>query len=115
MKLEVNITKKRFFVILVAILIVGGVLLVIAYNSPMYKTSPDAGASYKTSVQAITFGHSADEMVVKMTDGSLKTVQELLANGVGSSGGGNTPQTTLYNYSELETAPSFIELGVSES
>ncbi|MDP3881761.1 MAG: hypothetical protein Q8Q31_02690, partial [Nanoarchaeota archaeon] len=78
MKLEVNITKTRFFSILGLILILAGAIATYAYT-----TTFDRPAA-----QATTFGHSADETVVKMADGSFKTVQELLAGGVSGGSGG---------------------------
>ncbi|MDP3881753.1 MAG: hypothetical protein Q8Q31_02645 [Nanoarchaeota archaeon] len=77
MKLEVNITKTRFFSILGLILILAGAIATYAYTTTFDRTV----------AQAPTFGHSADETVVKMADGSFKTVQELLAGGVSAGGG----------------------------
>ena len=79
MEIEINITKIKFFVILAALFVIGGFVFVYAFNSPMYKTTPDSGASYKDATQAVTFGHSADEAVVRFYDGSLDTVQNILA------------------------------------
>ncbi len=76
MKLEVQITKVRFFVLLATLLLLGGVFFVYAYNAQFDKNS-DAASS---------FGHSADEVVVKMSNGNVKTVQELLSGGGGILG-----------------------------
>ena len=68
MKKEAGITKGKFSIILIAILIITSVLVVYAYN---------VNYNYGTAQGAIA-GHSADEVVVRATNGSLNTVQNLL-------------------------------------
>jgi len=74
MKIEVNITKKYFFTILSVLILLAGTFVVYAYNTEFNKQAS----------QGVVSGNSADELVVKMSDGSLKTIQELLQNGVNS-------------------------------
>ncbi len=92
MKLEVNISKKRFFVILGAMLLLAGVVITYAFSDGGL-----AGTFSKTKEQAVTFGHSSDEVVVDI--GGVKyTLQDAIEQGKigGGSGGGtglcsNTP------------------------
>tara|TARA_Y100000034_G_C6608383_1_gene264886 strand:+ start:70 stop:537 length:468 start_codon:yes stop_codon:yes gene_type:complete len=82
MKLEVNVSKKYAFMILAAVLIVGGVLGVIAYNSGL---DPDV------------MGHSDNEIHVDLDgDGTYdKTLQEAIV--AGDFGGGGAPALTFYS------------------
>ncbi len=77
MRFEVQIGRKQVYAFLISLVVLTSFSFVLSYN-----TNFNAPA---TSAQVV--GHSADETVVKMNDGSLKTVQELLQNGIGSSGG----------------------------
>ena len=56
MKIEVNIEKKYFFVILITMLVIGGFLVVNAYNPTFTGTSGNPSE----------LGHSADELHVKI-------------------------------------------------
>ncbi|MEK6892732.1 MAG: hypothetical protein AABX07_00860 [Nanoarchaeota archaeon] len=103
MKLEVNVSKKRFFVILGAILMLAGVFAVYAYT----------GTFDRTATQAVTFGHSADESVVKMNDGSLRTVQDLLKDGVGGGGSGGSESCSWKSAGPSATAAQMVEGGAT--
>lgn len=89
MKLEVNITKTRFFVIVFAAFVLAGAMVALAFD-----TGGLTGSFTKTKEQAVVFGHSADELVVKV-NGNPITIQELLKNGVGS---GSTPASQCVEY-----------------
>jgi len=97
MKIEVNISKTRFFIILGLMLLLSCGVFVYAYNSQFNNAATSAAS----------FGHSADEVVVKMaSDGSLKTVQELLQGGVGSSVGGSSGGGShIYTVNGISSAP----------
>ena len=72
MKIEVDLKKSFLFTVLALAVLVTGIFLINAYNE-MFSNSPE---------QAASFGHSADEVVVKIiSSGELKTVQELLGSG----------------------------------
>jgi hypothetical protein len=73
MRVEFNFKKSYFLIGVFMFLIFAGV---VAYNQNFDYSRTQAGIS----------GHSADEVVVKMSDNSLRTVQELLKDGVGSGG-----------------------------
>ncbi len=82
MKFEVNVSKTRFFVLLGAVLLLAGALMVYAF-SPI-------GSFSKNKAQAQVFGHSADEVVIRASDGSDYTLQEAINNGK-LGGGSSTP------------------------
>jgi hypothetical protein len=63
--------KRYFFYIGIFLFFLVISSVVYAYSS--FNNQPE---------QAEAFGHSADEVVVKMNDGSIKTVQELLKEGI---------------------------------
>lgn len=86
MKIEVGFRKKYSFALFALLLVVAGLVTVFAYNANF--NSPASSA--------VNVGHSADEVVVRMSDGSLRTVQELLSSGAGSSGG-STQTLGYYN------------------
>jgi hypothetical protein len=71
MNIEVNVTKKRFLFTILSFFVLAGAIFVFAYND----------AFDNVASEAVSFGHSADELVVKMDDGSLATVQDLLSSG----------------------------------
>jgi|GEM_PF-4953755 len=68
MKIVVNINKKYFFGILVAMFLLIGVLVAFAYDSSF--NSKDVSPSVA--------GHSADEVNVKLSDGTIMTLQEAI-------------------------------------
>lgn len=70
MKVEINISKARFVVLLIGILLVGGGFLVYAYNAGFSNIAADAA----------TFGHSSDEVVLRLANGELATLQDYLIN-----------------------------------
>ena len=73
MKIEVDFKKSFLFLVIVSSVLYLGIFLINAYN---FNFNQDSG-------QASVFGHSADEVVVNMSDGSgLRTVQSLLSDGV---------------------------------
>ncbi|MEM4330783.1 MAG: hypothetical protein QW273_02120 [Candidatus Pacearchaeota archaeon] len=69
--------KKTYFVLLISLLIISA--FVFAYNPSFNKRVDEGGGSY--------FGHSADEIVIRKTDGSLVTLQEIIndLNSISSS------------------------------
>jgi len=99
MRLEVNVTKKRFFVILGAILLLSGMIAVYAYNADWANNARDPA----------TYGHSPDEIVgdVKCSAGQALTITNTgwgcvsVGGGTGGSSSlafaGYTPQTTTGN------------------
>jgi hypothetical protein len=68
MKIEVNITKKKFFVILIAIFVLAAGFAVYAYNVGSNYASPSntAAAGYNAATEAAKFGHTSDELNVKI-------------------------------------------------
>ena len=79
MKILVNINKKYFFGILVAMFLLIGVLVAFAYDS-----------SFKSNdVSPSVAGHSANEVNVKLSDGVM-SLQQAIESGKFGSGGGYT-------------------------
>ena len=74
MLLKIDISNRAMVFLFAFAMAFGGLLLASAYNDNY--DSPAAGGA--------ELGHSADEVIVRMNDGSLRTAQELL-----SSLGGN--------------------------
>ena len=73
MKIEVDFKKSFLFLVIVSSVLYLGIFLINAYNDNFNQGSG----------QASVFGHSADEVVVRMSDGvTYSTVQELLSDGV---------------------------------
>jgi hypothetical protein len=70
MGLHIHIEKRYFYVIATLIVLLIGALLVIAFNPSFNKAASEAA----------TFGHSADETVVRFSDGTLETVQNILTD-----------------------------------
>ena len=68
MKIEVNLTKARFHILIALIAVAVTIAAAFAYNSNF-----NQGAT-----QAATIGHSADEVVVRMADATSITAQDLL-------------------------------------
>lgn len=71
MRLVLNLNKPAIFVLIIFGALIFMTLFVFAFNSGQDPS---------------ILGHSAEEVLVKMNDGSLKTVQELLAGGIASGG-----------------------------
>ena len=78
MKLEINITKTKLFIILGAIFLTGGLIFVYAYSS-----NPTNDVT-----KPPVFGHSADETNVNI-GGQVMTLQEAINRGETGGGIGN--------------------------
>jgi hypothetical protein len=81
MKIEVNITKRRFFFIILSVFVLAGAIFVYAYKNDFSGTVSSAQ----------NFGHSADETVVNIS-GQLMTLQQAI-NAKAISGGGSGLET----------------------
>ncbi len=115
-------TKKRIkvnnmHIVAVIIGIFLGTILasyVFAYNTQSNYVNPPttttAGAGYKTASQAATFGHTADELNVKLADGSVMTLQEAILAG---KLGGTTTTTTQTPTSSLGDAKCTARGGIA--
>ena len=98
MKLEVNITKKYFFIFLTTLIIGLTIVGVIAYNSGQ---SPS------------TFGHSYEEIEIEI-NGTLMTLKAAIDGGLlgGSDGIGSLWESQRYQYLFNEPANSdTVDLG----
>jgi len=82
MRLEVNVTKKRFFVILGAILLLSGMIVTYAYNADWASDPRDP----------VTYGHSPDELVgaLQCGDGEALTITSTGWDCVSVGGGGSS-------------------------
>ena len=91
MKVEVNIQKKYFFILLGAILIIGAGIFAYAFNSGTNYANPSSTSDvgYKNAAQATSFGHTADETNVKI-NGQVITLQDAINLGLlGNASGGS--------------------------
>src|SRR6056297_1109625 len=67
MKIEVNI-DKRYFIVIVSLILTFGILLVTNAYNPVFNNPPS---------EAVNLGHSADEIVVQF-NGDEKTIQDVI-------------------------------------
>ena len=88
MKIEVNVQKKYFFILLGAILIIGAGIFGYAFNSGANYANPSSTSDvgYKNAAQAASFGHTADETNVKI-NGQVITLQDAINQGLFGGGG----------------------------
>ncbi|MEK6933477.1 MAG: hypothetical protein AABW75_01215, partial [Nanoarchaeota archaeon] len=86
MKIEVNIEKKYFFILLSTILLIGAGIFVYAYN-PSFDNPPLATGELKIADQVSVLGHSSDEVKIllpKSTDSNVLpyTLQQAIDLGI---------------------------------
>jgi hypothetical protein len=91
MDIEIVITKQKFIIFTIAILIFAGMIFAVAYN-PSF-----AGSN------AVVLGHSADEIQVKLADGSVVTLQQLLTTGLDHTHEVVIPNYPVYNVKQTFT------------
>jgi hypothetical protein len=77
MKIEVNLDKKYVFLVLSVIIFLTCGIIVFAFNSNGFGGNP------------AIMGHSADEIMINLSNGSIISVQNLLVNGVSTNGTSN--------------------------
>jgi hypothetical protein len=100
MKIEVNLSKRFILKFLILIVIFAGVLLVYAYNSAVYPNPPNISYnnSYKSASQAELFGHTSDEVNIRLKNGIVMTLQDAIDSGIiPTSSSVSYEQSPIYN------------------